>query len=65
MEFLKRAERYAEARGDEFWFKNLYTGFRQYNDVNDSVWKTLSYLYGKKVADEIEDQAHHDRLLCL
>jgi len=65
VEFLKRAELYAEARGDEFWFKNLYTGFREFNNVTDSVWKTLSYLYTNQVADEIEDQAHHDRLLCL
>lgn len=56
MEFLKRAERYAEARGDEFWFKNLYTGFRQYNGVTDSVWKTLSYLYSDQVADLLEFQ---------
>jgi hypothetical protein len=51
MDFLIRAEKYAEARGDELWFKNLYTGFRQYNNVSDSVWKTLSYLYGNYTAD--------------
>ena len=56
MEFLKRAERYAEARGDEFWFKNLYTGFREYNGVTDSVWKALSYLYGDYTADLLEFQ---------
>jgi len=56
MDFLKRAERYAEARGDEFWFKNLYTGYRQYNGVTDSVWKTLAYLYSNEVADLLEFQ---------
>ena len=56
MEFLKRAERYAAARGDEFWFKNLYTGFREYNTVTDSVWKTLSYLYGNYTADLLKFQ---------
>ncbi len=56
MDFLKRAERYAEARGDEFWFKNLYTGYRQYNSVTDSVWKTLAYLYSNEVADLLEFQ---------
>jgi len=50
-QFLDRAERYCEARGDELWFKNLYTGFREYNGVEDSVWKTLSYLYSNDVAD--------------
>ena len=33
MDFLKRAEAYCETRDDDLWFKNLYTGFRQYNDV--------------------------------
>lgn len=56
MEFLKRAERYAEARGDELCFKNLYQGFRAFNGVTDSVWKTLSYLYGNTVADLLEFQ---------
>lgn len=56
MDFLKRAERYAEARGDELWFKNLYTHFRQYNGVTDSVWKTLSYLYSNETADLLEYQ---------
>ncbi len=51
LESLKRAERYCEARGDEMYFKNLYTGFREYNDVEDSVWKTLSYLYDTETAD--------------
>lgn len=56
MDFLKRAERYAEARGDENYFKNLYAGFRQYNNVNDSVWKTLSYLYSNETADLLKYQ---------
>ena len=56
MEYLRRAERYTEARGDEFYFKNLYTGFREYNNVNDSVWKALSYLYGNYTADLLEFQ---------
>ena len=55
-DFLKRAERYAQARGDELWFKNIYNGFRQYNGVADSVWKTLSYLYSNEVADLLEYQ---------
>lgn len=54
MDFLKRAEAYAEARGDEFVFKNLYAGFREYNSVNESVWKTLSYLYGNYAADLLQ-----------
>ena len=56
MEYLKRAELYAEERGDEHWFKNLYTSFREYNGVTDSVWRTLSYLYSNQVADLLEAQ---------
>ena len=50
LEFLKRAEAYTEARGDEMYFKNLYTGFREFNNAEDSVWKTLSYLYDADTA---------------
>mgnify|MGYP003325314947 CR=1 FL=1 len=56
MEFFKRAEKYAEARGDEFWFKNLYTDYREYNGITDSVWKTLSYLYDDETANMLESQ---------
>lgn len=56
MDFLIRAEKYTEARGDEFWFKNLYTSYREYNNVADSVWKTLAYLYSEETADLLEYQ---------
>lgn len=56
MEFLKRAEQYAEVRGDGDWFKNIYTELRQFNDVKDSVWKTIQYLYGSFTADVLELQ---------
>lgn len=51
LESLKRAERYTEARGDGLYFKNLYTDFRVYNNVEDSVWKSLTYLYDNETAD--------------
>ena len=54
MEFLQRAERYAEARGDDVFFKWVYSNHREYNNVADSVWKTLSYLYSREVADLLE-----------
>ena len=56
MDFLIRAERYTEARGDGYWFKNLYASYREYNNVADSVWKTLSYLYDNETADLLEFQ---------
>lgn len=51
MDYLIRAEAYCDQRGDDLWFKNLYTGFREFNGVEDSVWRTLSYLYSNEVAD--------------
>ena len=56
MDFLIRAEKYAETRGDENWFKEIYSEFRLYNDVTESVWKTLSYLYDDDLADLLEEQ---------
>lgn len=54
MNYLISAEQYCEARGDELWFKNLYTQFREFNNIRNSVWKTLNYLYDSNVADLLE-----------
>jgi len=56
-DFLRRAERYAEARGDDLWFKEVYTRYRERYGVTDATWRTLAYLYSDDVADEIEDQS--------
>jgi hypothetical protein len=56
IDYLIRAEKYAEARGDENYFKYHYTRFREGNNITDSVWKTLSYLYNDEVADLLEFQ---------
>ena len=56
MDFLIRAEKYTEARGDDVFFKWIYSNHREYNNVSDSVWKSLSYLYGDYVADMLEFQ---------
>ena len=37
MDFLITAEKYAEARGDENYFKHWYTRYREYYNVEDSV----------------------------
>ena len=55
-EFLERAERYAEARGDSVVFNNIYRAYRQSNGITDSVWKTLAFLYGNNSADLLEFQ---------
>jgi len=57
MEFLKRAEQYAEQHGDEFWFKEVYTKHRERYGVTDATWRTLAHLYSDDVADDIENQS--------
>ena len=56
MEYLKRAQRYAEARGDENYFREAYTVLRETNSVEDSVWRALEYLYDGFVADLLRFQ---------
>jgi len=56
MEFLKRAERYVAARGDDNYFREAYTVLRETNSVEDSVWLALEYLYDGFVADLLNHQ---------
>lgn len=53
MDFLIRAEKYCEDRGDDLLFKSMYLGYRDRHSVRSSVWYTLSTLYSSKVADEL------------
>ncbi len=53
MDFLIRAEKYCLDRGDDLWFKSIYTGYRENHSVQSSVWYTLSTLYSSKVADDL------------
>jgi hypothetical protein len=46
MEFLKKAQDYAESIGDEFWFCEHYARYREYYGVQESVERTLETLYG-------------------
>ena len=50
MQYLIRAETYAAARNDENFFKDLYTRYREYYNVEDSVWCALTWLYDEDVA---------------
>jgi len=54
LEYLKRAEAYAQCRGDENYFREAYTVLRESNSVEDSVWKALQYLYDGYVADRLQ-----------
>lgn len=54
--FLRRAEQYCEQSGDELWFKEVYTRHRENYSVTDATWRTLAFLYGDAVADNIEDE---------
>lgn len=54
MEYLNQAELYAESRGNLEEFKTLYAELRESKSVVESVWLTMSYLYGPYVADMFE-----------
>lgn len=56
IDFLKVAQKYAEARGDEHWFCNYYTHYRINHSVRDSVYKTLVWMYGDRTAVLLEYQ---------
>jgi hypothetical protein len=56
MDFLIRAEKYAGARGDENWFKHYYTKYREWYNVEDSVWCALTWLYDEDVAKLLKYQ---------
>ena len=57
MNYLKIAENYAMTQGDEYWFKEIYTNYRQYDSVDKAVWLTLVYLYGSDVANKLKDES--------
>lgn len=54
--FLIRAEKYAEARGDENYFKHWYTRYREWYGVEDSVWCALTWLYDEDTAKLLKYQ---------
>ena len=54
MQFLKRAQDYAHARGDDNWFSQIYPLNRENFGVRDSVRGTLAWLYGDHAADLLE-----------
>lgn len=54
MTFLKRAQDYAHARGDDNWFREVYTLNRTSFSVRDSVRFTLAWLYSDHTADLLE-----------
>jgi hypothetical protein len=56
LDYLIRAEKYAEARGDENFFKHWYTRYREYYDVENSVWCALTWLYDEDVAKSLKYQ---------
>lgn len=54
MQYLKRAQDYAHARGDDNWFAQCYSLNRESFSVRDSVRFTVSWLYSDHVADMLE-----------
>jgi len=56
MDYLIRAEKYAEKRGDGNYFKEYYTRYREDHTVENSVWHTLTYLYDEDTAKLLKYQ---------
>lgn len=57
LKFLAAAQEYALHRGDDDMFCELYCNYRPNEDIQESTWLTLSYLYGNEVADKIERES--------
>jgi len=56
MEYLKRAQDYCIKRGDENWFAEVYTRYREWYNVSDSVWCALTWLYDENTAKLLKYQ---------
>lgn len=56
MEYLKRAQDYCAARGDDNWFCEVYANYREFYNVVDSVFCALSWLYDEEVAKLLKYQ---------
>jgi hypothetical protein len=56
LKFLKSAQEFALNKGDDDWFCEVYTRYRERLDIDDSTWFALSYLYGNEVANEIQSK---------
>lgn len=58
LKFLSVAQMYAFDHGDDDWFCEVYSNYRDMGfDVHDSTWMTLNYLYTASVANEVQEQA--------
>ena len=54
MDFLKRAQDYCEHLKDDNWFAHFYTHYREFYNVEDSVFLALSWMYGYDVANKLK-----------
>ena len=53
--FLLRAQRYAAQEGDENWVaNNIYLLTSDGWTLGDAVWRTLAFLDGTEVADQLQ-----------
>ena len=54
MKYFKLAQDYVMERGDENYFAHYYSLYRTHYSVIESAWKTMEYLYGDCVANDLE-----------
>lgn len=53
MNYLKLAQVYVDERNDTDWFSLHYTNAREWFNVQDSVYKVLTFLYDESVAKNL------------
>ena len=53
MRVFAEAQRYADKRGDDDWFCEVYYVYRETFGIRESAWKALAYLYSAEVANAI------------
>jgi len=51
--YLKLAQVYVDERNDTDWFSLHYTNAREWFNVQDSVYKVLTFLYNENVAKKL------------
>ena len=55
-DFLAKAQKFCEDKGDDDWFSHHFTRYREVYSIKDSVWYTLAYLYSDEDADQFFDK---------
>jgi len=53
MRCFAEAQKYADQRGDDDWFCEVYGVYRETFGIRESAWRALAYLYSADVANAV------------